>query len=91
MADCIHTHLAEEGFDLEQLSGHLNVSKSTLHRKVKAMTGLTPLEFIRNIKLKYAYNANDNFLHTCVKLLENLNCTFLGNLCNTFHKLFTFH
>lgn len=40
MADCIHTHLAEEGFDLEQLSGHLNVSKSTLHRKVKAMTGL---------------------------------------------------
>lgn len=54
MADCIHTHLAEEGFDLEQLSGHLNVSKSTLHRKVKAMTGLTPLEFIRNIKLKYA-------------------------------------
>ena len=54
MADCIHTHLAEEGFDLEQLSGHLNVSKSTLHRKVKAMTGLTPLEFIRNIRLKYA-------------------------------------
>ena len=23
----------------------------------------------KNIKLKYAYNANDNFLHTCVKLL----------------------
>ena len=54
IADCIHAHLAEEGFDLEELSTHLRVSKSTLHRKVKAMTGLTPLEFTRNIKLKYA-------------------------------------
>lgn len=54
MTDSIHTHLAEEGFGLEQLSTDLHVSKSTLHRKVKAMTGLTPLEFIRNIKLKYA-------------------------------------
>ena len=54
MADFIHAHLAEESFGLEQLAGHLHISKSTLHRKVKAMTGLTPLEFIRNIKLKYA-------------------------------------
>ena len=54
MADHIHAHLAEENFGLEQLAAALNVSKSTLHRKVKAMTGLTPLEFIRNVKLKYA-------------------------------------
>ena len=54
MADSIHAHLAEEGFGVEQLATDLNVSKSTLHRKVKAMTGLTPLEFIRNVKLKYA-------------------------------------
>lgn len=54
MADHIHAHLAEESFGLEQLAAALNVSKSTLHRKVKAMTGLTPLDFIRNIKLKYA-------------------------------------
>ena len=54
MADHIHAHLAEESFGLEQLAAALNVSNSTLHRKVKAMTGLTPLDFIRNIKLKYA-------------------------------------
>lgn len=54
LADCIHAHLDDENFGLEQLSETLHVSKSTIHRKVKAMTGLTPLDFIRNIKLKYA-------------------------------------
>ncbi len=54
LADCIHEHLSEEGFGIEHLATQLSVSKSTLHRRVKASTGLTPLEFIHNIKLKYA-------------------------------------
>lgn len=54
LADYIHAHLDEEHFGIEQLATELNLSKSTLHRKMKAMTGLTPLDFIRNIRLKYA-------------------------------------
>ena len=54
MAGLVRAHLPEEGFGVEQLAEGLHMSKSTLHRKVKSMTGLTPLEFIRNIKLKYA-------------------------------------
>lgn len=54
MADYIHAHLDDEECNLDQLASHTNVSKSTLNRKVKAMTGLTPSDFVRNIKLKYA-------------------------------------
>ena len=54
MAGLVRVHLSEEGFGVEQLADGLHMSKATLHRKVKSMTGLTPLEFIRNIKLKYA-------------------------------------
>ena len=50
----IEQHLEEPEFDLEQLSSDLNMSKSTLYRKIKSMTGLTPLDFIRNIKMKRA-------------------------------------
>lgn len=50
----IREHLEETEFDLEMLSKELGMSKSTLHRKIKAMTGLTPLDFIRNIKMKEA-------------------------------------
>lgn len=52
--DSIEQHLEEPDFDLEQLSSDLSMSKSTLYRKIKAMTGLTPLDFIRNIKMKRA-------------------------------------
>jgi signal transduction histidine kinase/DNA-binding response OmpR family regulator/ligand-binding sensor domain-containing protein len=50
----IEQHLEKSEFDLEQLSSDLNMSKSTLYRKIKSMTGLTPLDFIRNIKMKRA-------------------------------------
>lgn len=52
--DCIMQHMEESEFDLELLSSSLNMSKSTLHRKIKSMSGLTPLDFIRNVKMKQA-------------------------------------
>lgn len=52
--DLIQNNLAENDFGLDRLAEGLHLSKSTLHRKLKSMTGLTPLEFIRNIRLKCA-------------------------------------
>lgn len=51
---CIETHLSESNFDIPQMAMELNMSTSTLTRKFKVITGLTPLGFIRNIKLKHA-------------------------------------
>lgn len=50
----IENHLNESDFDLELLAADLNMSKSTLYRKIKGMTGLTPLDLVRNVKLKRA-------------------------------------
>ena len=52
--ESIEQHLEESEFELERLSGEMNMSKSTLYRKIKSMTGLTPLDFVRNIKMKRA-------------------------------------
>lgn len=52
--ESIEQHLEESEFDLEKLSEEMNMSKSTLYRKIKSMTGLTPLDFVRNIKMKRA-------------------------------------
>jgi signal transduction histidine kinase/DNA-binding response OmpR family regulator/uncharacterized protein YoxC len=51
---CIEEQLSSPDFDLEVLASRVNMSKSTLYRKMKSMTGLSPHEFIRNIKLKHA-------------------------------------
>lgn len=54
VVDRIETHLSESDFDLDQLASDLSLSKSTLYRKIKGMTGLTPLDLVRNVKLKRA-------------------------------------
>ena len=50
----IEKYLAETEFDINTFAEHLNMSKSSLYRKIKTMTGLSPIEFIRNIRLKHA-------------------------------------
>jgi DNA-binding response OmpR family regulator len=52
--DSIERHLEDVEYDLEQLSVEVHMSKSTLYRKIKSMTGMTPLDFVRNIKMKHA-------------------------------------
>jgi DNA-binding response OmpR family regulator/nitrogen-specific signal transduction histidine kinase len=47
-------HLGDEGFDLEALRRELNMEQKQLYRKIKALTGQTPTEFIRTIRLRHA-------------------------------------
>ena len=50
----IDSHLDDSDFDLEQLASEMNMSKSTLHRRLKAAADMTPLDFIRSIRMKRA-------------------------------------
>jgi len=50
----VEEKLADETFDFDQFAIDMATSKSTLHRKLKSLTGLSPGEFIRNIRLKHA-------------------------------------
>ena len=52
--ECVEKHLQEPEFNMVQMAEELNLSRSTLSRKIKVLTGLTPLDFVRNIKMKYA-------------------------------------
>lgn len=50
----IEENLSEPDFDVSMLAEHANMSRSTLTRKLKAITGHTPLELIRQVKMKHA-------------------------------------
>jgi DNA-binding response OmpR family regulator len=50
----LEQNLTEYDFDINSFAEGLKMSKSSLYRKIKTMTGLSPIEFIRNIKLKHA-------------------------------------
>lgn len=50
----IKNNMSESDYSVEQLASDYGVSRIYLNRKLKALTGETTIEFIRNIKLKYA-------------------------------------
>lgn len=50
----VEKHLTESDFDVSKLATAMNMSRSTLTRKLKIITGRTPLDFIRNIKMQHA-------------------------------------
>jgi signal transduction histidine kinase/ligand-binding sensor domain-containing protein/AraC-like DNA-binding protein len=50
----IDDHLDSPDLNVEHLSSHLFMSRSTLYNKIVDLTGETPVEFIRSIKLKKA-------------------------------------
>ncbi|MBD3288169.1 response regulator, partial [candidate division KSB1 bacterium] len=50
----LEENLGEEGFGVEQLSKALYMGRRQLHRKIKAITGETPTDFIRSVRLTRA-------------------------------------
>jgi signal transduction histidine kinase/DNA-binding response OmpR family regulator len=47
-------HLGEEDFEIDVLRRELNMGQKQLYRKIKALAGQTPTEFIRTIRLRRA-------------------------------------
>jgi len=50
----VEKNLTDEKLDIEMLANHLNLSQSTLYRKLKALTGKSATDFVRTIRLEYA-------------------------------------
>ena len=50
----ILSHLAEEGYGIEEVCLELGISRSQLHRKLKALTGKSASHIIRSIRLEKA-------------------------------------
>lgn len=63
----IESDLANNFIRIDVFASKMNVSKSTLYRKIKLLTGLTPCEFIMNNRIKKAEHllSKDNY-----KILE---------------------
>ncbi|MCK9159208.1 MAG: helix-turn-helix domain-containing protein [Bacteroidaceae bacterium] len=50
----VEDNLSESDFNVAMLAEKVNMSRSTLTRKLKDITGRTPLDFIRQVKMKHA-------------------------------------
>lgn len=51
---CIEEVYADSEYNVEKLSDTLGLSRGHLHRKIKELTGTTPVDFLRNYRLSKA-------------------------------------
>jgi signal transduction histidine kinase/DNA-binding response OmpR family regulator/ligand-binding sensor domain-containing protein len=54
LTQCIETHLSSTEFNADTMASEVGMSKATLYKKVKAITGLTPHGLIKQFRLKKA-------------------------------------
>ncbi len=50
--DLIEANLTSMNFDVDMMASEMNMSRSTMHRKIKGITNLTPNDYIRLYRLK---------------------------------------
>lgn len=53
--DVVEANLSDEDFSVEKMGRALLLDRTQLFRKLKAITGQSPSQFIRSIRLKHAY------------------------------------
>lgn len=54
MLRAIKEHLADADYGVDQLAADVCMSRSALYAKLRTMLGVTPSDFIRNVRLKHA-------------------------------------
>lgn len=47
-------NISDEEFSIDTLAERLNMSRSSFYRKIKALTGMTPVDYMRNARLDHA-------------------------------------
>ncbi|RYY57285.1 MAG: response regulator, partial [Chitinophagaceae bacterium] len=52
----IESHLDDDQYSAEQMARDAGLSRTQLHRKLKALVGLAPGEMIRTVRLQYAHD-----------------------------------
>lgn len=66
--DYIVRNVSDNTLNVEGLSDFLNLSRSNVYRKIKALTGKTIIEFIRTIRLKQAIILMESKKHTLAEI-----------------------
>lgn len=84
----LEENLSESDFNVKKLSEDLNISTTHLYRKLKALTGLSPVEFIRAFKLQKACEMLSNTNHSIKEIGYGLGFNNLSYFVKCFREQF---
>ncbi len=85
----LEENLSETDFNVKKLSSDLNISTTHLYRKLKALTGLSPVEFIRVFKLQKACEMLSNTNYSIKEIGYGLGFNNLSYFVKCFREQFS--
>ena len=50
----VDANMGDDDFSIDQLAGQMNMSRSSFYRKIKALTGMTPVDYLKMRRLEQA-------------------------------------
>ncbi|GAA4320293.1 hypothetical protein GCM10023149_19500 [Mucilaginibacter gynuensis] len=86
----VESHLNEEGYSADQLATELSLSRTQLHRKLKALTGQAPGELIRIVRLQYAHDLLERRVATVAEVAYMIGFSSPASFSASFSRHFGF-
>lgn len=84
----IEEHIAEPDYMTDNLASDVAMSRMSLYRKVKAVTGQTPADFIRTVRLKYAAQLLKGGKLTVAEVCDKTGFATSQNFTRRFKEMF---
>ncbi len=88
LSDVIYEHITDMDLDVDQLSRLMNMSRTTLYRKISALSDLTPNELISLTRLKKAASMLAGGAYKINEVSTLVGYSMPTNFARDFHKQF---
>jgi DNA-binding response OmpR family regulator len=86
--ETICLHIEDPDLDVEQLARHMNMSRVTLYRKIKAISNLSPIELINITRLKKAAELLATGQYKIYEISDMVGFSSQSNFARNFQKQF---
>ncbi|MDR2119281.1 MAG: response regulator [Tannerella sp.] len=86
--EIVRRHIADAEFGKEEFASAMNVSPSLLYKKIKSFTDLSPVDFIKSIRLNHALELLQSRKYTVTEVSELSGFSSMKYFSATFKKHF---
>jgi signal transduction histidine kinase/ligand-binding sensor domain-containing protein/DNA-binding NarL/FixJ family response regulator len=88
LLEVARANMANAGFNKDDFASAMNVSSSLLYKKVKALTNLSPSDFIKIMRLDHSLELLQSRQYAVTEVSEKCGFTSVGYFCTVFRKHF---
>lgn len=86
--EVIVRHMSDIDFNKDKFSAELNISGSLLYKKLKSITGISPTDFIRDIRMEEAYKLLQKHRYTVSEVSNHCGYATTNYFSSVFKKKF---